>query len=72
MLSYIDSVFVSIVPELLGGDLFSFVCLSAVILDELEVVDCTLKLTFHSFSELFSVTELTFWLRKETNCLFEL
>ena len=33
----------------------------------MDVVDYTLELTFHSSSDLFSVTELTIWLRKETN-----
>ena len=37
--------------------LFILLCCIEDTVNELEVVDCTLELTFHSFSDLFSVTE---------------
>ena len=47
-------------------------CVEGKTVNELEVVDCTLELTFHSSSDVVSITELTFWIRKETNCFFKL
>ena len=40
--------------------LHSALCIDGTV-NELEVVDSTLELTFHSSSGLFSVTELTFF-----------
>ena len=40
--------------------LFILLCWIESTVNELEVVDCTLELTFHSSSDLLSVTELTF------------
>ena len=39
---------------------FILLCCIEDTVTELEVVDCTLELVFHSSSDLFSVNELTF------------
>ena len=51
---------------------FVLLCCIEGTINELEGVDCTVRLNFHSSTDLFSVTELIFLDRREPNCFFKL